>query len=89
MNFLVTACQRAEEEEIAEQRRILESDSKIAENEVFMGAIILLNHSFLERDDTNIENNETNNWEDKFGNEPTSKTWIRSRESSYTKSKLI
>lgn len=50
----------------------MESDSEIAENGVFMSAITLLDHSFLERDDTNTVNNETDDWKDEPGNELTS-----------------
>lgn len=89
MNFLLAACQRAEEEKIVEQGRISESDSEIAENEAFIGVITPLDNSLSERDDTNIENNKADDWEDEPGNEPISEAWIRSGENPRTKSKLI
>lgn len=89
MNFLLAACQRAEEEKTVEQGRISESDSEIAENEAFIGVITPLDNSLSERDDTNIENNKADDWEDKPGNEPISEAWIRSGKSPRAKSKLI
>lgn len=60
------------------------------ENETFLGIITPLNDSFPERDDTNIDNNEAEDWEDKpEKNELTSKAWIRSRENPCAKNKLI
>ena len=89
LNFLLSVCQRVEEEEVAEQGKTSESDSEIAENEAFIGVITSLDDSLLERDDTDIENDKANDWEDKSENEPTSEAWIRSGASLYIKSKLI
>lgn len=54
-----------------------------------MSSITPLDHSLLEKDDTDIRNDKINNWEDELRNEPSSEAWIRSVESSYAKSKLI
>ena len=90
MNFLLATCQRAEKEEAAEHGRISESDSEVAENEVFLGTITPLDDSLSERDDTDIDNDEAEDWEDEPGeNEPTSEAWIRSGESPRAKNKLI
>ncbi len=55
MDFLLAVCQKAEEEEAAEHRKILESDSELAENKIFIDTITPSDDSFLERNDTNIE----------------------------------
>lgn len=64
MNFLLAVCQRVEKEEIVEYRKISKFDFEIAENEVFIDAIISLDYFFLERDDTNIED-KLDDWKDK------------------------
>lgn len=54
-----------EEEEAIEQGKILESDFKITKNGVFKGTITLLDGSLSERNNTDIEDNKADNWEDK------------------------
>ena len=93
LNFLLAACQRAEEEEAAEHEKISESNSEIAENEVFIGTIIPSDDSSSERDDTDIED-EADDWEDgntgeQEHNPETGASWIRSGESLRAKNKLI
>ena len=71
----MAACQRAEEEKTAEHRRISESDFKVVGNKAFMGIITPLDDFLSKRDDTNIENNELNDWKDELGeNKPISET---------------
>ena len=68
----------------------MESDSEVAENEAFLGTITPLDDSLSERDDTDIDNDEAENWEDEPGEyEPTSEAWIRSGENLHAKNKLI
>ena len=56
----------------------------------FLRTITSLDDFILERDNTNIDNNEAENQKDKSGkNKPTSEVWIRSGESPYVKNKLI
>ena len=74
-------------------RKISESNSEIAENEFFIGTIILLDDFFLKKDDTNIED-EADDWEDKNTEKQEHKSqtggsWIRLGESLYAKNKLI
>ena len=61
MNFLIAACQRAEEEKAIEQKKILESDFEITENDVFINTITPLDDFLLKKDDINMENDKTDN----------------------------
>lgn len=63
---MLTACQRAEKKEATEYRKILKSNSKIAENKAFLETIPLLDNFFLEKNNINIDNNKTKNWKDKL-----------------------
>lgn len=76
--FLLAAYQKAQEEDVAEQGEVLKSDSKIAENEVFLGSIIALDNSFSEKDNSNIKNDKADDLEDKITekNQPTSEARI-------------
>ncbi len=47
LDFLLAACQKAEEEEAAEHRKILESDFELAENKNFIDTITPLDDFFL------------------------------------------
>ena len=79
-----------EEEDATKYKGILESDSEITENEAFLGTIILLDNSLSDRNNTNIDDNEMDDWKDKpRKNEPISEVWIQSGESFCTKNKLI
>lgn len=65
MDIFLIAYQGAEEEEPAKHRKNPKSNSKVAENEVFMDTITPLDNSLLERDNINIKNNEADDWEEK------------------------
>lgn len=73
LNFLIAACQRAEEEKAIEQKKILESDFEITENDVFINTITPLDDFLLKKDDINMENDKTDNWKNKLGIEFISK----------------
>lgn len=55
LDFLLATYQKPEAEEAAEHRKILESDSKLAENKIFIDTITFLDDSFSEQNVTNIE----------------------------------
>lgn len=66
---------KSKKKEVAEYKKILESNFKIAENGVFLETIILLDDFHLEKNDIDIDNNEVEDWKNKRKeNEPISKT---------------
>lgn len=88
--FFVSHLLESRGRKIAEHRKILEYDSKVAKNEAFLETITPLDNFFLKKDNTNIDNNEAEDWEDKLEkNKSIFEAWIRSKESPYIKNKLI
>ena len=63
LDLLLAACQRAEEENVAEIGETVKSDSEVEENMAFTGATMSSDDSFLYEDNTNSEDNYTDNKE--------------------------
>ena len=99
LDLLLAACQRAEEEKVAEIEEIAELNLEVEENMAFTAATISSDDSFLDRDDTNSKDdctdNKENDWEDKdTGNKKDSimgprNIWIDSGYTIHAKNKLI
>lgn len=83
---------KAEKKEIAEDRRIIESDSEMVENKGFI-AITFLNDFFSEKDNTNIkdeiDDKENKNTRKQKYISKTGASCLRMSKSFYTKNQLI
>lgn len=60
LNFRLAVCQRRKEEKAAKNKKILEFDSKVAKNKVFISILIFLDYFFLKRDNINIKDKANN-----------------------------
>lgn len=65
LDFLLAIFQKTEEEKVAEHKKILEYNFEIVKNEAFIDTITFLENLFLEKKNTNIGTNETDDWKDK------------------------